>query len=528
MSIMTTTITTRRRIGALKMDWDACEIEQLTHEQFAAKLKSLNPQKRVRKIATGQTKFSFWCTPDGEGRWMLKALSRLNTQAFTRTPTITMDLFDLSQPEVVRYYKYARLYVREKNDENGYYVFKVYQTNLRDDSHNALRGAGTGAKAFEKVATKMAEGRPAAFTKVDGGTKKLTFDFAFGTTPKEYKNFIPHQFYYSGQQFKDQFIDHASYADFCSMFPSCMLGKLPDAYDAVEKEGRCEPTAEYPFAFYPDTYDLAEYKGFDTRKWAFFPDGTAKGLSAVLSNEKRTQAYESGRTTITKTVLMRAAMFTMDDCWKYFYAKRRDPNTPADEAADIKVTMNAFIGTLHMNNYAHQQAHVVAVVLARAGQKMLDLINNSHLTLSHIVQIAIDGIIYVGKDAVGGNEKALTKLYQNETDARLYWHNINCYCFVDGSGKITEVRHQGYNCDSQDHYLGDNWVPREPQELSQLKNDTSLQEMISAIAEEDDRESDEQVAKWIEDIKAGKTSLACAYPYQIKRIKQYEKTHKNA
>lgn len=473
-----------------EMRWSLYEHVQLSQADFRAKLKSLDQTLMVDKAKQSFTKRRTWCQEGKPGMWYL----------FT-TKGAKDDL------------KYAQLRVREPDGSDGEYCFKVYQTNLRDDSHNfgGDLSVGTGKIAYETVTDILKQ----VYAPICRSLKMPFLDFAFGKTPEEFKKFIPRQFYFFNPRYKDKYVEHASYADFCSMFPSCMLGEMPYANGMREVEGEVEPSKLYPFAFYPDTCDLAEYNGFDTRKW---PVNDFKDLAFALCNQWRSKAYMQGKT-ITKTILMPAAFVHFDECWQALYKRRNDPTAPAQEKKAIKLVMNAFIGSLHMEKYQHQQAHVVAVVLARAGQKMLNV--GRTIDINHIVQIAIDGIIYDSPVAVGTKQKALTVLHQNYADQRLFEHSMNCYCWIDrDTGKVVEAKHQGYNCDASGSPLSDDWMPQKPEELLELVNDTSLQETIKKVLAKEKTQRDALGLEALERIEKGECSLSDFWPKEQRMIKE--------
>ena len=305
--------------------------------------------------------------------------------------------------------------------ENG--QFYRYYTHRYDNQHNDETRAPFRMDKILKLS----------------GYKDLTYEKMFGTVDPSYIDYISRQFYYIHEVVRNaRLIDdvyfnrHASYVDFCSHYPSNAMGILPDASRMKVVEDYVEPTPDYPFAFYPDSKNCAEWFRFDTHKWI----GTK--WEEYLFTEK-VRPFIRNKDTVT--ILMPAAEYTLDKGWEYCYEHRKeDPR--------FKLLMNSIIGKFHMNGSAydrHPLAHLAAIIIARANNKMFNLLNAMEASGYTVLHAVVDGVIYTGDWEFGLDEKALGNLHQEVVDSAFRIKGMNQYIYHDSKTGEYVGKHGGYN-----------------------------------------------------------------------------------
>lgn len=309
------------------------------------------------------------------------------------------------------------LYTKEHNQ---YYI---YSTNCINDEKNHRDDNMTGRHAIHALHSKFKELTGVSFKK------------AFGYVDSEFKRCVPKQFYYINKRHLNHFIPNISSVDFSSHYPSCACGRLPDEHTAIRINGTVAPTEEYPFAFYIRSGHLAEYNVFDTHKWVKY--GFYKPyLNSLFRRNGEPDAFEIIPPKEDITILMKASKYEMTDCWKHFYAIRKQ-NPLA------KLVMNASIGYMHTQTYKeYRLSHIAAIIIGRANQKMLNVLKK--IDSPSILQVCVDGCMYIGNEEYGVHEKALGNLEQEYTGKPGILRNMNVYIVDMGDGTCKK-RHGGFN-----------------------------------------------------------------------------------
>jgi hypothetical protein len=305
---------------------------------------------------------------------------------------------------------YKTIYVMKGNGD-----YRIYTTNTADNNKNNLDRL-TGPKAIAELIKKFAE---------INGLNQKGFSKAFGTVGEAFKACVPKQLYYLPVDKMHRKIKNVSAIDICSHYPNSMSGPLPDAGTAIEFNYFVPPSEEYPFAFYLDSGNCAEYEVFDTNTWIFSP------LAESLFDDPDKHVYE------TRTILMKKSKYTLDKCWEFFYNRRKQ-----DPVA--KLVMNASIGMMHTKKYnSYHYAHLVAIALGRANERLRRLAED--IGFRDILHICVDGIIYYGKYEYGCKQKELGAIYQEFTDCTIKIRGTNCYIVKDSSDKVICAKHGAYN-----------------------------------------------------------------------------------
>lgn len=301
-----------------------------------------------------------------------------------------------------------------------------FSTNTFDDKKNS--NEVSGSKAFRLLSSK--------FNALNG----VSLNQAFGSVSEEIKRCIPKQFTYFNEQFLNKKLLYSS-IDACSQYPANMRGLLPDAKTAVIKEGTVEPDEEYRFAFYVNSGHCAEYNVFDTHNWINAPMELWGSLFRMRRNEKwPLQQNLSGDKDIT--ILMKASNYELTEALEYFYKlKESIKDHDSEDYLNAKLVMNAAIGSMHLKNYTRNKfAHLVAICLGRANQKLLDMA--LRISIKDIAQIVVDGILYRGP-AFGVTERVFGAFNQEFVNCEGLITNYNKF-IVMKDNKVVKFK-QG-NC----------------------------------------------------------------------------------
>lgn len=317
--------------------------------------------------------------------------------------------------------------------KNGEYLH--FWSN-RDDKKNYCEvDTGTGKRAMQTVKNMFED------------KYGVTLKKAFGYAPLEVKLMCsPKQFYFTSDEHKtnkkyvDKILQSLSMVDFTSHYPGSIDGDLPDWHTAKEFPGTVKPTEEYPFAFYMKSGHIAEYGVFDTHDWVghelqnnlFVLKDEYKGNILVHNAQKYLTNPDSDC-----TILCKSSKYHLGDIYKELYARRKE-----DE--EFKNAMNKSIGYMATAKYStYKLAHIRAFVIGRANAKMLDIVNK--IGLKKIVQICVDGALYIGSQTIGIDHKELGKPYQEFTGYKGIFRQLNCYIIADHDDHIFKVKHSCYN-----------------------------------------------------------------------------------
>lgn len=266
-----------------------------------------------------------------------------------------------------------------------------------------------------------------------------TFKQCFGTVEGNLERCVPKQLYWSKSK---PYLGNVSSIDFSSHYPASLCGILPDSHSAIIKKGTVKPTAEYPFAFYIKSGHMAIYKELDTHNWLFNQNLKLEDLFRLKTIKKpdNIKVFDDTFKQYIKpdedeTILMKASAYTLKDVYQHFYDLRKvDPNA--------KLALNASIGQMHRKIYNRDKyAHLAAIAIARANQKILDLLTK--INFEDIIQIQVDGILYKGNQQYGIFDKYLGAPIQEVLNRPCRWERLGVY-MID-LGDHMKVKCQGYN-----------------------------------------------------------------------------------
>lgn len=273
---------------------------------------------------------------------------------------------------------------------------------------------------------------------------------AFGTVPASvFRKCTPRTPFYIMPHIAGIKIRGAAAGDFSSHYPASACGPLPDAHTAVYREGRWNPTSEYPFAFYSSGH-VAEFGYFDTHDW--IEDDSWVNVHGESVFNSIFGLDRSGAPMYNEkdkyTILMRAAPVQLDEVWEYLYKAKSEGDPEA------KAIMNMSIGTLHRNPVhagvedMNDYYHVAAVILCRANQKIISKAKLIRRKGGVILQIVVDGMVWihcpVSDVAVDENAKKLGAFVRECKDA-IYCSTgkTNNYTITDEAGNVIKEAHAG-------------------------------------------------------------------------------------
>ena len=274
---------------------------------------------------------------------------------------------------------------------------------------------------------------------------------AFGYSEPMLNKCIPKQLYYINSRYINKKITCAGKADYSSHYPAHICGPLPNWDKHKRVDGTVDPTPEYPFVFYTRSGHIAEYKRFDTHSWR------DENLSGDLFGNNYTPCNPDNDVSI----LCPESKYRLDNIIELLYTKKNSGGCiDGISAKDILVSSIGYKHLNNINNTRNRLYHLAAVCIARANQTMLDLYSQYSRS---VLQIVVDGIIYMGAHEIGSHEKSLGRLHQEITDQSFIMRGINQYMFFDrATQQCTISAHSGFDQIHTDK-LEDIWLWRKSQ-----------------------------------------------------------------
>lgn len=348
------------------------------------------------------------------------------------------------------------LYMAELVD--GKYIYTIYYTQHDEEKLKVEGGAGhKGWNTLDDfIYNQCGVGLEGAFGTIPVDDKKTSW------ITKCVKS-VKYAFYV------DKFIANKSLkklhkADISSAYPHNLRGLLPNAHTAKKVDGRVAPTAEYPFAFYPESGHVAEYNRFDTHelrnnKWYKKFEGQNKE-NCFKHNDPFTTFEDIEE---TYTVLMKAAGHTLDAAvQKMYWVKENGEDKKTRDW--YKWMLNATIGFMssEANNWQHYQGHLAAIVYCRQIARMIELAETLEKEGNCPIYFAIDCIVWIGKpSALTTRKKELGAFVEEANDVCGVICGQGQYFLHDGKGNVLVEKHQGvpqsiykkYNITNEAEYI---------------------------------------------------------------------------
>lgn len=243
-------------------------------------------------------------------------------------------------------------------------------------------------------------------------------------------------------------LPHVYKADVSSAYASEISKMLPDAHTAVRADGEVDPSEEYPFAWYPDTNQLAIYCELDTRNLCQnFYSRKFNNPTEWTADMYRSQGYpytdrfHSRPGTSSYTILMKAAEESLAPEYGELYRNRK-----IDDIA--KATMVASIGAMssinsRVNNKTPAR-HLTSVVYARHLARMIRLCERIEDLGGVVISAATDSLIWMADRDLGISQekKEMGAFVTEMKDGQIYITGQGVYAARHPDGHV-EVKHQG-------------------------------------------------------------------------------------
>lgn len=252
----------------------------------------------------------------------------------------------------------------------------LWLANKNYTSTDEIEDELTGLDAYQAFNEKFSEflgNKSAKLISLLSGKKYKEQYFAI-------KQCVPTQISYICPQIIGKLQTNCYKADVSSAFPTAALGDLPTLVGCKTVNGKAEPTAEYPFAFYTKSGHIKTLDGLDSRKLnnVYFKyykaDDTVKAKDEVtILCKKMPDKYKSA----------------LNKAFEYFYNHRK-------EDAINKFVMNATIGFWQRNKNPIL-SFLSAIIILRCNLAMLDRCDQLNNEGNRVLFIATDSICWQGK-----------------------------------------------------------------------------------------------------------------------------------
>lgn len=306
------------------------------------------------------------------------------------------------------------------NDEGDYVLFRYKVKQSYDEEFGAL-------DAWIEFQTKVNE-----------HTGKSLGDI-FGGLPMEYHQYrkcVPAPINWASFWLcnkRGEVAENCVKADICSAYGTEASKTLPDCHSFLiqKRQGRVEPTAEYPFAFYLHSGHMAIYNEGDTYKLNQSKYITCDHTVGVFDFEE-------------ETLLCPAASQTLEDVFAELYEGRKDhPN--------YKNVMNMTIGMFHRKKTRFDSENLwplAAVIKFRCNKRIVDvcewLLERGHTPiLINTDSIMWQGCVAPGMDEIFSEEKKLGNFTYEYKNCRAVMRSSKIYQVQDKETGETITRWSG-------------------------------------------------------------------------------------
>lgn len=214
----------------------------------------------------------------------------------------------------------------------------------------------------------------------------------FGGLPKEYHQFrtcVPSPINWASSAFTlspGYISENCVKADICSAYGTEASKTLPDCHLARGKvlDGKHEPTADLPFAFYLKSGHMAIYQEGSTYQLNKSPYITSDHTIFVSDEEEQ-------------TLLLPAATENLRDVFENLYEGRKDnPNN--------KYVMNMTIGMFHRKRWTQEQDNLwplAAAIKFRCNKRIVDTCEALKQKGQNPILINTDSILWEGNNTEG-------------------------------------------------------------------------------------------------------------------------------
>ena len=240
---------------------------------------------------------------------------------------------------------------------------------------------------------------------------------------KTVKNCVISPFDYCNEYFTNRKIKVYK-ADVSSAYPFELTKSLPTFHDCKKVEGRVEPTAEYPFAFYINSRHVKIYNELYTRDFK----NTKYPYKAIgrIWNPKDNVKAEDDITILCKEEKQYS---------KYIKQIALDLYTGRKEHPEYKIWLNAFIGKLQSNSNPFASC-VSAVVIARCANNMIQRCKQLESECNIPVLVNTDSISWINKNdsTVYTTEKAIGNFVLEYENTDMLIKSVKAYQYMTENG----------------------------------------------------------------------------------------------
>lgn len=373
-------------------NWNKVAPTYVHHEQLNELLKQLDADEHIHRrcfthICIKSIKnLNTWCFNDGKNRKEIRVCRFVDVE--------------INGDEVIDSMNFER-YIWLKD-----YAFK---------SADAFEDTGTGKDAYDAIEEKFNH---------FNNTKTLALESIF--SGRKYKKLytmikkcVPVQIQYMNSYYSGKDVKNVFKADVSSAFPTQIMKDLPTLHDCKVVNGKAEPSAEYPFAFYVNSHHIKTYDGYDS-----------KDLHSVYYSEYYSCIDDvKEEVTILCKKMSEKHHKALAEAFKDCYDHRKDDSMN-------KFIMNASIGYFHRNNNP-ALSFISAIVILRCNIDMLRRCAKLIDEGNEILFIATDSIAWIGNlSDVATDDKYLGSFTYEAKNTRFIGYSAKAYQYIDNHGNV--------------------------------------------------------------------------------------------
>lgn len=336
-------------------------------------------------------------------------------------------------------------------DDHGNFTLYVAHPSNKHDTHwrkYLYKQAGkvkiTGTQAYNFV-NQMYKTRTGNSIRVGFGA----------VIPSNFRGFSYGSLIWTNPAILHQVINHTYKLDISAAYAYQMTKILPDQHGYKKLSGRIAPSAEYPFAFYIRSNQMAIHGELDTLEWVDHP------CNRTLINDRERwmennrvkygYAYDNRfhylpvKEEDEITILMKAAPHPLQPEYQYMYNSRLSNPDMKDYMVKSIGAMCSANGYCNKNSHAR---HIASVVYARHMVKMMKLYDQIVASGAGIISMATDSIMWRQKkdNGIGVKEKVIGAPVREYSDCKSYTISQGAYA-IEEDGIVKKVLHQAYAVD---------------------------------------------------------------------------------
>lgn len=251
-----------------------------------------------------------------------------------------------------------------------------------------------------------------------------------GGLPEElhkYRFGVPSPINWTNPNFTNKEINKCVKADICSAYGTEGSKPIPDLHARARKivDGRVEPSAEYPFAFYLESGELSIFG--EGNSWEY-------ANTRYMGNQKRKVVEKE------QTLLCKATTKTLRPVFEYFYDGRKKHEY-------YKFVMVATIGMFHRQTFKGVSTNlwpIAAVIKFRCNKRIIDYCNQLVDNYQVPLLINTDSITWRGRDtSITTTEKKLGNFALEYANCSMLYSGAKKYQVRDDDNGAVLTRWSG-------------------------------------------------------------------------------------